>query len=188
MQVPAWRSLTLLAAALVGSYVITWPYLSESPRWLLAVGRRVRGSAPSAPSLHPAFPAYTIQQHHPCTCCTCCSDLLGCRGSMYPCHSLPVWLLSLPLTEGRPACLCGLCPCLSLRPSRLQGEATAVLAAIASTNRTHLPEVPLQEPAVGCSTLQQGLRELLSHSRLRKRLLIMLVVWCCCSQVREVQH
>ena len=55
MQVPAWRSLTLLAAALVGSYVITWPYLSESPRWLLAVGRRVRGSAPSAPSLHFSF-------------------------------------------------------------------------------------------------------------------------------------
>ena len=40
---------------------------------------------------------------------------------------------------------------------------------------------------MGSSTLQQGLRELLSHSRLRKRLLIMLVVWCCCSQVRGLQ-
>ena len=47
--------------------------------------------------------------------------------------------------------------------------------------------MPLQEPTVGSSNLQQGLRELLSHSRLRKRLLIMLVVWCCCSQVRELQ-
>ena len=61
MQVPAWRSLTLLAAALVGSYVVTWPYLSESPRWLLAVGRRVRGSAASTPSLHSSCPG----PHHP---------------------------------------------------------------------------------------------------------------------------
>ena len=164
MQVPAWRSLTLLAAALVGSYVITWPYLSESPRWLLAVGRRVRGFA-----LKLSWPTPSTSTLPALAACTAVTGWVR-RAARTP-VTTSACTAAVPVSDwGHPACL--------------QGEATAVLAAIASTNRTHLPEVPLQEPIVGSSTLQQSLRELLGHSRLRKRLLIMLVVWCCCSQVR----
>ena len=65
----------------------------------------------------------------------------------------------------------------------LQGEAIAGLAAIASANKTRLPETPLQDSMVARAE-QKGLLTLMHHARLRKRLLIMLAVSAAASQVR----
>lgn len=58
----------------------------------------------------------------------------------------------------------------------------AALAAIASANRTRLPDQPLAD-SIAARAEQKGLWVLLSHARLRKRLLIMLAVSACASQV-----
>ncbi|KAK9810056.1 hypothetical protein WJX72_004057 [[Myrmecia] bisecta] len=93
LLVPAWRPLTFLSAAATCLYLLFTPSIPESPRWLLAAGRK--------------------------------------------------------------------------------GEATSALAAIASLNKTHLPEAPLADPAFQIAQ-QRGLAEVLMHARLRRRLLVML--------------
>eukprot|EP01026_Neomeris_dumetosa_P030927 TRINITY_DN24625_c0_g1_i4.p3 TRINITY_DN24625_c0_g1~~TRINITY_DN24625_c0_g1_i4.p3 ORF type:complete len:522 (+),score=44.76 TRINITY_DN24625_c0_g1_i4:245-1810(+) len=57
-----------------------------------------------------------------------------------------------------------------------KGEATAILAAIAASNKMSLPEYPLQniQPVQN----QHGLRDILKHDRLRYRMIIMVYVWC----------
>ena len=65
---------------------------------------------------------------------------------------------------------------------RLQGDAIAGLAAIASANKTRLPEAPLQD-SMAARAEQKGLLAMLHHARLRKRLLIMLAVSAAASQV-----
>lgn len=57
-----------------------------------------------------------------------------------------------------------------------KGEAAGVLAAIASANRTKLPEVPLAEMAAVGNT-DRMLGEVLKHKRLREWLLIILATW-----------
>ena len=32
--VPGWRRLTLLCSALTASFLLTWPFVPDSPRWL----------------------------------------------------------------------------------------------------------------------------------------------------------
>ena len=66
--------------------------------------------------------------------------------------------------------------------STMQGDAVAGLAAIASANKTRLPETPLQD-SMGARGEQKGLLALLRHARLRKRLLIMLAASAAASQV-----
>ena len=63
-----------------------------------------------------------------------------------------------------------------------QGEAIAGLAAIGSANKTQLPDLPLGDTAAPRAE-QKGLLVMLRHARLRKRLLIMLAVSACASQV-----
>ena len=131
MQVPAWRSLTLLAAALVGSYVITWPYLSESPRWLLAVGRRVSGQRPAARVCTRAFPAHTIQLH-----------LL---------HVLlrHAWDQRAACTAAT-ACLCGFRPCLLLSPPWAAGGGHCS----PRSHRQHQPDAPARGAPAGAHRRQ----------------------------------
>lgn len=69
--------------------------------------------------------------------------------------------------------------------SLLQGEAIAGLAAIASANKTRLPEAPLQDSMVARAE-QKGLLAMMHHARLRKRLLIMLAVSAATSQVSSM--
>eukprot|EP01025_Chloroclados_australasicus_P039558 TRINITY_DN4101_c0_g1_i10.p1 TRINITY_DN4101_c0_g1~~TRINITY_DN4101_c0_g1_i10.p1 ORF type:complete len:522 (-),score=40.31 TRINITY_DN4101_c0_g1_i10:308-1873(-) len=57
-----------------------------------------------------------------------------------------------------------------------KGEATAILAAIAASNQTHLPEYPLQN--ISPQTNDHGLRDILKHKILRRRLLILVYIWC----------
>lgn len=63
-----------------------------------------------------------------------------------------------------------------------KGEAIAGLAAIASANKTHLPDLPLGDTTEARAE-RKGLLVMLRHARLRKRLLIMLAVSACASQV-----
>ncbi|DBA92174.1 TPA: hypothetical protein ACH3X1_015889 [Trebouxia sp. C0004] len=63
-----------------------------------------------------------------------------------------------------------------------KGEAIAGLAAIASANKTHLPDLPLGN-STAARAEQKGMLVMLRHARLRKRLLIMLAVSACASQV-----
>ena len=56
------------------------------------------------------------------------------------------------------------------------------MAAIASANKTHLPDLPLGDTTAARAE-QKGLLVMLRHARLRKRLLIMLAVSACASQV-----
>ena len=63
-----------------------------------------------------------------------------------------------------------------------QGEALAGLAAIASANKTRLPDTPLQD-SIGARAEQKGLLAMLRHARIRKRLLIMLAASASASQV-----
>ena len=69
-------------------------------------------------------------------------------------------------------------------PVAAQGEALASLAAIASQNKTHLPEAPLAETSVQTG-LKATLADVVGHGRLRKRLVVMMYAWCCVSQVSE---
>lgn len=73
-------------------------------------------------------------------------------------------------------------PCFTL-----QGDAVAGLAAIASANKTRLPETPLQDSMCARGE-QKGLWALLRHARLRKRLLIMLAASAAASQVSLYLH
>ncbi|KAA6423242.1 MAG: hypothetical protein FRX49_06694 [Trebouxia sp. A1-2] len=63
-----------------------------------------------------------------------------------------------------------------------KGEAIAGLAAIASANKTHLPDLPLGDTTAARAE-QKGLLVMLHHARLRNRLLIMLAISACASQV-----
>ncbi|KAL3156934.1 hypothetical protein ABBQ38_001196 [Trebouxia sp. C0009 RCD-2024] len=63
-----------------------------------------------------------------------------------------------------------------------KGDAIAGLAAIASANKSRLPEAPLQD-SIAAGAEQKGLLAMLHHARLRKRLLIMLTVSAAASQV-----
>lgn len=69
----------------------------------------------------------------------------------------------------------------------LQGDAIAGLAAIASANKTRLPENPLQD-SMAAQAEQKGLLVVMHHARLRKRLLIMLAVSAAASQVGLRTH
>lgn len=69
----------------------------------------------------------------------------------------------------------------------LQGDAIAGLAAIASANKTRLPETPLQD-SMAARAEQKGLLAMMHHARLRKRLLIMLAVSAAASQVSFETH
>lgn len=69
-----------------------------------------------------------------------------------------------------------------VRTLLLQGDAIAGLAAIASANKTRLPEAPLQD-SMAARAEQKGLLAMMHHVRLRKRLLIMLAVSAAASQV-----
>lgn len=71
-----------------------------------------------------------------------------------------------------------------MRSWLLQGDAIAGLAAIASVNKTRLPETPLQD-SMAARAEQKGLLAMMHHARLRKRLLIMLAVSAAASQVNH---
>lgn len=57
----------------------------------------------------------------------------------------------------------------------VQGEATAALAEIASRNKAHLPEAPLQDAASGPPIRPLG--DILTNARLRRRLALLLTLW-----------
>ena len=67
--------------------------------------------------------------------------------------------------------------------SLVQGDATAVLAAIAVANRTRLPEAPLAD-ANGGVVPRKGMAELLGAHRLRLRLAVTVFAWFTVSLVR----
>lgn len=56
-----------------------------------------------------------------------------------------------------------------------KGEATAALAEIASRNKAHLPEAPLQDAASGPPIRPLG--DILTNARLRRRLALLLTLW-----------
>jgi hypothetical protein len=64
-----------------------------------------------------------------------------------------------------------------------QGDATAALAAIASRNRTHLPEAPLADAGATLAA-RRGLVDILSQNRLRRRTILMLITWLSVNLVR----
>lgn len=57
-----------------------------------------------------------------------------------------------------------------------QGDATAALAAIASRNRTHLPEAPLADASATVAA-QRGLADVVGNARLRRRFVLMMAMW-----------
>ena len=59
----------------------------------------------------------------------------------------------------------------------LQGDATAVLAAIAVANRTRLPEAPLADANANGVVPRKGMAELLGAHRLRLRLAVTVFAW-----------
>lgn len=91
-------------------------------------------------------------------CCPCCA-LLHCAAAgtstIHCCMNLPLSCLFLGWTR--------------------QGEATAALAVIASRNKAHLPEFPLEDAGAGPPVRPLG--DILSHSRLRRRLGLLLALW-----------
>ena len=64
-----------------------------------------------------------------------------------------------------------------------KGDALAALAAIASRNRTHLPEAPLADASASAAG-QRGLLGVAGSARLRRRAALMLCAWCCANAVR----
>ncbi|KAK9864328.1 hypothetical protein WJX84_000132 [Apatococcus fuscideae] len=92
--VPSWRLATFLAGVTMAAPLLLAAYLPESPRWLLATGRK--------------------------------------------------------------------------------GEAVAGLAAIASLNKTHLPEAPLADMGLALAALRP-ISEAFAHARLQRRLLLLLL-------------
>ena len=58
---------------------------------------------------------------------------------------------------------------------RAQGEATAALAEIASRNKAHLPEAPLEDAAAGPPVRPLG--DILGNARLRRRMALLLTLW-----------
>lgn len=81
-----------------------------------------------------------------------------------------------------PALLCASSGTALSNMCNQQGEAIAGLAAIASANKTHLPDLPLGDTSAARAE-QKGMLVMLHHARLRKRYLIMLAVSACASQV-----
>ena len=64
----------------------------------------------------------------------------------------------------------------------LQGDATAALAAIASRNRSHLPDAPLAD-GYAAAAARRGLADILANGRLRRRMALLLLAWLCLSLV-----
>lgn len=64
----------------------------------------------------------------------------------------------------------------------VQGDAMAALAAIASRNRTHLPDAPLADAGAALAA-RRGIMDILSHARLRRRIVLMLFTWCSVTMV-----
>lgn len=62
-----------------------------------------------------------------------------------------------------------------------KGEATAALAAIAFTNRTNPPAMPLADPTSLLANPYRGAVDLLRNGRLRQRTLLLSVAWFCVS-------
>lgn len=56
----------------------------------------------------------------------------------------------------------------------VQGEAAAGLAAIASLNKTHLPEAPLADMGVALGALRP-ISDAFAHARLQRRILLLLL-------------
>ena len=63
-----------------------------------------------------------------------------------------------------------------------QGDATAALAAIASRNRSHLPDAPLAD-GYAAAAARRGLADILANGRLRRRMALLLLAWLCLSLV-----
>ena len=59
----------------------------------------------------------------------------------------------------------------------LQGEAAAGLAAIASLNKTHLPEAPLADMGLALAALRP-ISDAFAHARLQRRILLLLLSAC----------
>ncbi len=69
----------------------------------------------------------------------------------------------------------------------MKGDATAALAALASRNRGHLPEAPLADASASVAA-QRGLSDVLSNARLRRRLILVMAMWCCAFMVCPSQE
>mmetsp|Transcript_31916 Transcript_31916/g.90651 ORF Transcript_31916/g.90651 Transcript_31916/m.90651 type:complete len:560 (-) Transcript_31916:317-1996(-) len=94
---------------------------------------------------------------------------------------VPNWRSLCILTGGSSLLYMVVLPTLPESPrwqliSGRKGDATATLAAIASYNGTHLPDVPLADTAVSSGT-GAGLGDVVKHNVLRSRLLIQLLAW-----------
>lgn len=126
-----WRPLMVFAALPMAAYLLLWPAVHESPRWLLVAGRKV------------------------CQSNTCIFQ--SRRSALWTSSTARQWGLprgmSATVTNGSISQAPILYGFLSF--VNVQGEATAALAAIAVGNRTKLPEQPLADmgssTAVRCS-------------------------------------
>lgn len=58
-----------------------------------------------------------------------------------------------------------------------KGEASSVLAALASANRTKLPEAPLTDLS-GMSSTEKAMSDVVMHPKLRRWLMVTLYTWC----------
>ncbi|EIE25628.1 hypothetical protein COCSUDRAFT_83635 [Coccomyxa subellipsoidea C-169] len=65
-----------------------------------------------------------------------------------------------------------------------KGDATAALAAIASRNKTHLPEAPLADAAASVAA-RRGLLDILGNARLRRRIVLILYTSCFVNMVAQ---
>ena len=63
-----------------------------------------------------------------------------------------------------------------------QGDATAALAAIASRNRSHLPDAPLADGYAAVAA-RRGLADIAANGRLRRRAALLLLAWLSASLV-----
>lgn len=174
---PGWRALTFVTSALAGVALCTVvPVVPESPRWLLSTGRKVTGHTPPlAPSLPAGLTtpilacrlAQALERHAKLLRATgpqaLGGDSVACsvnRG-VHVAHTMPrqknillnaLWVLA-------------------------QGDATAALAAIASRNKTHLPEAPLADAAASVAA-RRGILDILGNARLRRRIVLILYTSC----------
>lgn len=67
-----------------------------------------------------------------------------------------------------------LCHSYGETPDTVQGEAAAGLAAIASLNKTHLPEAPLADMGLALGALRP-ISDAFAHARLQRRILLLLL-------------
>jgi hypothetical protein len=74
--------------------------------------------------------------------------------------------------------------CCQLQPAGnvAQGDATAALAAIASRNRSHLPDAPLAD-GYAVVAARRGLADIAANGRLRRRAALLLLAWLSASLV-----